>query len=182
MSNLKKIITTTICKYVNEEQEVENNLNDNFWKWFGNSVTIKNNSPIIFYHGTDTDFKSFDKNKIGSKHWRSKSDAYGGGFFFVDKERYTHKHGIIKEVYLKIEKPYLTELEDMYGYEVDYYHAVDKFDLNSTTHFQIAKENGNDGIIIKTPRGGLYIVFEPNQIKSVDNDGTWDIDDDNMYS
>ena len=27
-----------------------------------------------------------------------------------------------------------------------------------------------------------FIVFEPNNIKSVDNDGTWDIGDDNIFS
>ena len=27
-----------------------------------------------------------------------------------------------------------------------------------------------------------YIVLKPNQIKAVDNDGTWDINDDNIYS
>lgn len=28
-------------------------LNDNFWRWFGNSVTVdENGNPLIFYHGT----------------------------------------------------------------------------------------------------------------------------------
>ena len=28
----------------------------------------------------------------------------------------------------------------------------------------------------------IYVTFKPNQIKSVDNDGTWDINDNNIYS
>ena len=42
----------------------------------------------------------------------------------------------------------------------------------------ILMENGYDGI----KHGFVYVVFEPNQIKSVDNDGTYDINDDNIYS
>lgn len=29
---------------------------------------------------------------------------------------------------------------------------------------------------------GIYVVFNPNQIKSIKNDGTWDINDNNIYS
>lgn len=32
------------------------------------------------------------------------------------------------------------------------------------------------------PHPKAYIVLKPNQIKSVDNDGTWDINDNNIYS
>jgi hypothetical protein len=28
----------------------------------------------------------------------------------------------------------------------------------------------------------VYVTFKPNQIKSVENDGTWDINDNNIYS
>ena len=28
----------------------------------------------------------------------------------------------------------------------------------------------------------VYVTFKPNQIKSVENDGTWDISDNNIYS
>jgi len=157
-------------------------LNDNFWKWFGNSKVVENGNPIICYHGTDAEFKAFNKNKIGDKHWQSKSDAYGGGFFFTDNKKKASDGGIVKDVYLKIKNPLLRELDDKYGYESDYYSATDMYDNNSMTFLQTAKENRNDGIIIKTPRGSLYIVFKPNQIKSVDNDGSWDINDDNIYS
>ncbi len=39
-------------------------------------------------------------------------------------------------------------------------------------------KNGYDGI----KHDFVYVVFEPNQIKSIDNDGSWDNDDDNIYS
>lgn len=52
--------------------------------------------------------------------------------------------------------------------------------MNPDLYFQTAMENGNDGIIITTPRGNLYVAFEPNQIKSVDNNGDWSSSD-NIY-
>ena len=73
-------------------------------------------------------------------------------------------------------------MKDGYGKVVDYYDAVDNFDLSSKQYFEIAKENGNDGIIVSTTKGSLYVVFEPNQIKSVENDGTWDVNDEDIYS
>ena len=166
-------------EYLGENQH--NNLNDNFWKWFGNSTTIQDNKPIVFYHGTDTIFNEFTKKHMGKNFWQSKSKVYGGGFFFVDKERYAFPLGTIKKVYLKIENPYLIVLENRYGYDPDYYDTVDMFDRNPYNYFQLAYENGNDGIIIKSPKGGLYIVFEPNQIKSIDNNGTWSTTDNNIY-
>ena len=179
---LRKFIKTTIREYLNEQQSVQSNMNEKFWKWFGNSKVKENNTPIVVYHGTDLDFNTFDKNKIGNRHWQSKSDAFGGGIFFTDKRNKASSGGIIKDVYLKIEKPLFRELGDMYGYEPDYYSATDMYDNNSTTFLQDAKENDNDGIIIKTPRGSLYIVFEPNQIKSIKNDGTWDLNDNDIFS
>jgi 8-oxo-dGTP pyrophosphatase MutT (NUDIX family) len=134
-------------------------------------VFDSNGEPLPVYHGTDNDFNTFDKSKIGLNHWQSKSDLYGGGFFFTDKKNKAFR-GNIKEVFLKIEKPLLNVFEDKYGYEVDYYHATDNFDLNSTIYFQKANENGNDGIIIKTKRGSLYVAFEPNQIKLADGTNT----------
>jgi len=44
---------------------------------------------------------------------------------------------------------------------------------------------GYDGFIYDNAfegSGKSYIAFNSNQIKSVDNDGTWDLDDDNIFS
>jgi hypothetical protein len=42
----------------------------------------------------------------------------------------------------------------------------------------VIKKLGYDGVIY----GSEYIVFYPNQIKSINNDGSWDINDDNIFS
>lgn len=86
-------------------------LNDNFWDWFGNSKTIKDGSPMIFYHGTPNEFSVFDI---------TKSSPYGNvgrGFYFTDTfetaqnyiggllGRKTEKSHV-KECYLRMENPY----------------------------------------------------------------------------
>lgn len=43
---------------------------------------------------------------------------------------------------------------------------------------EVIKKLGYDGVFY----GSEIVVFNSNQIKSVDNDGTWDIDDKNIYS
>jgi len=179
---IRKFIATTTQEYLNEQKDVESNLNNNFSKWFGNSKVIQNNTPIIVYHGTSSneDFDRFDKSKIGYNFHYSKGRNIGG-FFFTDL-KHKASNGIIKEVYLKLEKPLIIELKDWNESEVDYYTATDNFDIGSSNYFDIVDEKNYDGIIIKTPRGSLYVVLEPNQIKSIYNDGSWDINDDNINS
>ena len=43
---------------------------------------------------------------------------------------------------------------------------------------EVIKELGYDGVIY----GSEYVVFKPNYVKSVENDGSWDIDDNDIYS
>ena len=43
---------------------------------------------------------------------------------------------------------------------------------------EVIKELGYDGVIY----GSEYVVFKPNYVKSVENDGSWDIGDNDIYS
>ena len=72
---LRKFIKTTIREFLNEqEDQIQSNINDNFWKWFGNSKVInRDGSPMIVYHGTKADFNTF---KIGK-------DIVGSGIFLL---------------------------------------------------------------------------------------------------
>jgi hypothetical protein len=84
MKDLKKFIATTICEYLNEQESLENvKLNDNFWKWFGNSKVVDNNgNPQIFYHGTDAYFNEF---KIDPKLQKIWVDRRKGFLFLKNK-------------------------------------------------------------------------------------------------
>lgn len=44
-------------------EDVKTNLNQAFWDWFGDSITVdKDGNPLIFYHGTRSDFTEFKTN------------------------------------------------------------------------------------------------------------------------
>ena len=92
---LRKFIKTTIREYLNEQQNVENNLNANFNKWFGSSVMIENNKPIIFYHGsTDNELNIF----------KEKSFRYNG-IYLTRKTNYAKQFGSnLLSLYASIKK------------------------------------------------------------------------------
>jgi hypothetical protein len=277
MVNIKEIIQ--------EEYNKLTNLNENFWKWFGNSKASNNGEPIILYHGTNENFNSFDIDKIG--YGSGNYGHYGYGFYFSDDIREAQHYGsnVIK-AYLKISNPFtgtddeilklkrngvqniddqvinlidfdsllnevnridkiggiLLEMVRDYGLEeawnkfnqagykysheynalsniADEYTSIAKnkpyeipdyvfqelknfgvkmrnlkyemgFKYSQSLHWitdlgnrseevtDVIKKLGYDGVIY----GSEYIVFYPNQIKSINNDGSWDINDNNIFS
>ena len=86
---------------LNEQQEVEKNLNNNFWKWFGNSKVVDDNgNPQIFYHGTNASFNKFKIDPELQKYgWTE-----GKGFYFSKIKPHAYGKNIIA-CYLKIENP-----------------------------------------------------------------------------
>jgi len=218
---------------------IESNINNNFWKWFGNSVTLeKTGEPMIFYHGTPNgQFTVFDVKPGKTKKTNQQADF--GSHFIQDKEfaeEYTQKKKTktpkLYEVYLKIENPlytnemiwkedspqkfeiYLNFAKKVFGrqfkqiYGGDYYYnkngeKQDTYQSIMIGNFHVDRINPNkmynallefnfDGMThVSYQRSGMrhvkfnmpsYIVLKPNQIKAIDNDGTWDINDDNIYS
>lgn len=104
---LRKFIENTIREYLNEQASLENvKLNDNFWKWFGNSKIVENGKPLICYHGTsERNIKSFDLNKIGYN--KGNYGHYGYGIYFSTDIREAKTYGnIIYECYIKITNPF----------------------------------------------------------------------------
>ena len=161
-----------------------------FKKWFGNSKVVDNEgNPLVVYHGTENgSFEVFSEQRVED------------GFFFTDNIETAKEYAEIApflaedmtdeekteaskiyQVYLKIENPYIADMEgeDYRGTAVQGY--IDE-----------ARELGHDGVIIKNivdkrytdSEGSLgtdYIVFNPEQIKSVDNQGTFDENNPNIY-
>lgn len=150
-------------------EEYHNTLNDNFWRWFDNSIMINTDkTPQIYYHGSIKKFKKFDYSKI--------SDDYINnilGFYFTTNKNIAAMYGDnIYTCYLNLKNP--IKLSD-----TDF-----QIHLNYSTEDELKdiKENyikqGYDGI----DYGSIIVVFYPNQIKSIENDGTFDLNDDNIYS
>ena len=175
-----------------------------FKKWFdGSKVVDENGEPLVVYHGTNADFNIFDKEKFGlwdngSKFRITGTDENGKlkfetlkdeGFFFTAQkgEAKDHAEGAaemaggsarIIKAYLKAENPLVIEMDKYYA-EVKRYTAQDWYDKHTGEILDQFHAGNYDSIIIKNPllgtAGNMYIVFEPNQIKSAtDNIGTFD--------
>jgi len=85
----------------------------------------------------------------------------------------------MKTVFLSIKNPYFVEGNNIL-----------KKELNITKLSEVTeklKSLGYDGLIMESgfyAKGGpfkLILAFYPNQIKSVENNGSWDMNDDNIY-
>jgi hypothetical protein len=127
-----------------------------FRRWFGHSKIIKDGKPLIVYHGAATKFNSFDLKKAGyGQIWFSNSkSAIEQGLVGATG------HGIIMSVYLSIQNPAgWSQYDDLYIDQI-----IEKY----------------DGIILPGD-DTTYIVFQPWQIKSVDNQGTWSRSSKDIY-
>lgn len=193
-----KFIRTNIYEYLSERHLIKEGvkLNDNFWKWFGESEAIDDNgNPIVFYHGSDRN-KRFKKFHDDMPIWFTDYEGYAKAF--------TTNKGKIFKVFLRIENPlyvgpidgiandkkinYLSELTNINSNILKDIlkesNGVNLFNITNSIRFKkIVEDMGYDGLEAKEG-GGLttYAVFKSNQIKSIKNDGSWDINDDNINS
>ena len=189
---LRELIAITIREYLNEQKETETNINNNFWKWFGSSKVKENSEPTVLYHGSKNKFSSFDDIKKGSS---TDFGMRGRGFYFSSNIKSAQSYGNnIHEVYLKMETPFdllsfesLDEIINLLDIDSSIiqergrgtnYHSISIKSEFSGVFSGAVRQRGYDGII----HGQEFICFKPNQIKSIKNDGSWDIGDDNIYS
>lgn len=170
----------------------------NFWRWFGDSKAVdKDGRPLVVYHGTGARFDTFDlslSNRAFFTDSKIVADTY------QDFRGKTEASNTVS-VYLKLKNPLFVDFGGK-GY-VDIPTDIDdrikeylsnRFDdLSEPTLDEIidyAIEDGEyDGVIAKNIKdyaisdtasweakrtvANDYIAFEPNQIKSVDNIGTF---------
>lgn len=172
----------------------------NFYKWFGDSKVVdEQGRPLVVYHGTKDEFNEFQL-KTGKRY---DSGHLGTGFYFTNieqsaKEYSEWKSGYGKErvlpLYLKIQNPlnlkdkdatFKSRAKKALGIKPkknEGYATITEAESDAIT--KAAKEQGYDGIIAPmfSSDGEIYyVVFEPNQIKSVDNRGTYSSDTGNIY-
>ena len=162
-----------------ENPKIQDTSNENFWNWFNGSKCVeKDGTPKIVYHGSESNFNSFNKSLLGSATKRNLTDWKGEetdcpsaylGFFFTDDEDFAREYGgILYECYLKMLNPLIVDMSD--------YMAND--DVLTQFIKQAIKEK-RDGVIFKNiremgrPVANEYVVFEPNQIKEISNHGQW---------
>lgn len=167
-----------------------------FKKWFGDSKVVdKNGEPLVVYHGTMAK-KKFNSFKNESAIWFTKSLPYAKAFIDIEK-------GKVFASYIKLSNPiyvgdidgianknkinYLSELTGVDSSKLseilEKSNGVNLFKITNSKEFKnLMMAKGYDGIEAKEG-GGLttFAVFEPTQIKSVENKGTFDPDNANIY-
>jgi len=159
-------------EYIVEESDQTNS--SSFKKWFGKSKVVdKSKNPLVVYHGTpNKSFTDFNKTKIGST---SDSGMWGRGFYFTEDPKYASQYakdkGNVLKLYLSMQKPYIIKSKsDIPNIDVpeETIEDLEKSDVNYSEIFtKYMKDHGYDGIIAKISKPTEYVVFEPNQIKSV---------------
>ena len=132
-----------------------------FKNWFGDSKVVdENGEPLVVYHGGAV-FDTFIPKK-----------TFDGAFYFspnknMARDYANEVHGEngseVKAVYISIQNPTTTI-------------------PSSKKQVQELKKQGYDGVIYKGKNGvEIIAVFEPNQIKSVYNRGTFSPESNNIY-
>jgi hypothetical protein len=154
-----------------------------FYAWFGDSKVVDNERrPLVVYHGTVSEFDAFDDKKTGLND----RGLWGRGHYFstgVDgPNSYALRQGDgarIIPAYVLISNPFIvttgtdfitrlpngTNQRDLLGPDLDGSKIKDQ-----------ALKGGHDGVI-QIKRSGLIgdlVAFSPNQIKSINNRGTFD--------
>lgn len=137
-----------------------------FKKWFGDSKVVdKEGKPLVVYHGTKEKFSEFKD--------QGYSETYGKGFYFTEHKQIAQKYAGKKnrplQVYLSIQKPLKTGGGK--GRNINY------------KIFHDPKKYGYDGVIEYDDGGAMtnIVVFNSSQIKSVENKGTFDPNNPNIY-
>jgi hypothetical protein len=150
MDNVRKIIKEELKKVFNSPESLS------FKNWFGDSEMVdREGNPIIFYHGSKSDFETFDKNKIGSS---TDPGWLGEGFYFYGNPHDAAQYGKVKSYYLKIENPYFaTDEENERLAELNNQDASREFSED-------LKLQGYDGVYYNGNMRGETVVFEPGQI------------------
>jgi hypothetical protein len=173
------------------DQAVDQTQTPEFKKWFGDSKVVDaEGKPLVVYHSTTEDFKSFDQEQLGAA---SRHPSAALGFFFSKSHEaadsflsdFDQEHGgNIIPAYLSIKKPYAMAWPEF----IRRFTSKTKSDsalIDETNAFkEKLADQGYDGVLIKRrvkSRSGTemgednWVAFRPEQIKSaIGNKGTFD--------
>lgn len=151
-------------------------INDNFKKWFKDGgITNAYHDPLIVYHGSRYDFDYF----IPSKSSIDFPDAV----YFTDNKKIAETYGNTKPYFIRMQKPYYIN-----AHRKSFNDFYDEMALELNQAFN----SGYDGIIIKDIKddsmqtgsklvGTTYVIFDSYNIKSINNNGNWDSNTNNVY-
>jgi hypothetical protein len=146
-----------------------------FEAFYGGSVfKDEAGKPVLLYHGTADDVSAFDPDHPNRKD----SGWLGTGVYLTDstdmadlysgqKKRTGGAAPNIMPLYARLENPYYATAEDKARVKAGGREAADAF----TAELQA---KGHDGVIYQAaPDAKEIVVFDPADVKSQFNDGTW---------
>lgn len=191
-----KVIDSDGLQYNQEGKLITNS--KAFRKWFGDSKVVDDQGkPLVVFHGTpdsrfieDTGiFKTKDEyffEKTDTRAYFFAKDSSVADTYADDRRAFDYQNAVPKTlpVYLTLKNPMIIDAKRL---------SWGKRGGPKTQEEQInsAKAAGYDGIIIKNTVDNynvdgnkttdVYIAFNPNQIKSVNNQGTFSLVDLNIY-
>lgn len=156
----------------------------NFKNWFGDSKVVDEaGEPLTVYHGSADDIKAFN---LGHPN-RKDSGWLGEGVYTTDNADIASTYSIMKAgdenpnvmpLNLSLKNPYYATIEEKHS---------KRGKAGAKEFTEKLKEMGHDGVILKyggddAPNIGNreFVVFEPTQIKSIHNRGTYNPKDANI--
>ena len=136
-----------------------------FKSWFGDSKIVNGDGePLVVYHGTGSDISEFDPSQTKTVE----------GIFFTPNAKYAsdianaRESGNVMPVYVSLKNPRIIEAA--------------RYNLDS---LDAAMSDGkSDGVIVINEDGSIHalVAKTPEQIKSVNNRGTFDANDPNILN
>ena len=163
-----------------------------FKQWFGDSKVVdKDGKPLVVYHGTKSDFTTFNRGKAGA----SDPGLVGKAFYFTPSGEQAGsfaennfygkgKSANVIPAFVRLENPLvITDGKLPDGRTLTQIHPNG---ITSQTGGKLQREitlAGHDGVIFKHGTGEIsqVVAFDPTQIKSaIGNRGTFDPNDANI--
>ena len=150
-----------------------------FKEWFGDwendpanasKVVDENGEPLVVYHGSkNKNFSIFDYNYL------RKADS---GFFFSSDKEYAKQFGDVREFFLNIKNPNITNIP----LNIDNVEKLLTVDYKEGTDGIQGHDDTNTNENLYHSKKQEYVAFRPNQIKSAtDNIGTFSTEDNSIY-
>lgn len=163
----------------------------NFHKWFDGSYLVNDDgTPIICYHGTDDTMNEFKIRKTEDSDY---------GIYFSADENYANEYGKKTcQCYISMKKPFIMEIEptDAYGLIIIKNRIIGFYRHLSKEAMDTLIKKGYDGIVVSVKGNFMnmdgtlrsipvnpfeVVLFDSKQIKSVDNEGTFDANNGNIF-
>lgn len=153
-----------------------------FKAWFGDSKVVDaSGNPLVVYHGTNAEFDVFDIGRAG----QTDPGLVGVGIYLSPDQRLAEGYGDnVIGAYASVTNPYvITDGTLPDGRSLLDAHGGALTEASAGSLNDEIRSSGHDGVIFMMDGEISQVVaFDPTQIKSVNNRGTFDANDPVIYN